>query len=68
MEQLEFLSEHSHIVPEVLMRQREASPAAGIRSGEPFMVFSGVILTAQAARGPEEIHAHIFAHVEKLET
>lgn len=60
VEQLEFLSE-------VLRRQREASPAAGIRSGEPFMVFSGVILTAQAARGPDEIRAHIFAH-EKLQT
>lgn len=27
------------------------------------MVFSGVILTAQAARGPEDTRTHIFGHV-----
>lgn len=31
----------------------DASPGVGIRSGEPFMLFTGVILTAQTVRGPE---------------
>lgn len=38
---------------ERLMRRSDTSPAAGIRSGEPFMVVRGVILTAQTARGPD---------------
>lgn len=31
----------------------DTSPAAGIRSGDPFMLLRGVILTAQTARGPD---------------
>lgn len=44
--------------PERLMRQQETSPAAGIRSGEPFMVVRGLILTAQTVRGPDETSIH----------
>lgn len=56
--------------PERLMklRRREGSPAAGIRSGEPFMVVRGVILTAQAARGPDQKPAHMEKHTDKQET
>lgn len=35
------------------MSHMDASPGVGIRSGEPFMLFTGVILTAQTVRGPE---------------
>lgn len=42
-----------------MKRSWRTSPAAGIRSGDPFMVDRGVILTAQTARGPDGTSGHV---------
>ncbi len=53
--------------PERLMSRRDTSPAEGIRSGEPFMVFRGVILTALTVRGPDGTSIHTQGQEDRWE-
>lgn len=49
-----------------MIDEADTSPVAGMSSGEPFMVVTGVILTAPTARGPDETSRDSNAHTQEV--